>query len=90
MDLIDQMHRWSLPQLHILLTSQTSEIRITDCIRRITLPRDQIDLEKSGIDEDIRRHVRQSLQTPQLRRRFAASGIWKTIEDTLVAKAEGS
>jgi hypothetical protein len=59
-------------------------------MRRVTLPRDQIDLAKSGIDADIRRHIQQSLQTPQSRHRFVASGISKKIEDTLTAKAEGS
>jgi hypothetical protein len=90
-DLIYRVHEWSLPQLHILLTSQSHDIRITDCMHRMIAPQYRIDLSRSGIHEDFRLYIRESLRrTPEFWHRWGSSEILSKAEDVLVGEADGS
>jgi hypothetical protein len=91
--LISHVRGWSLPQLHVLLTSQNHGIIITHFMDDTVLPRDQIDVGASRIHEDIRSYISHFLtQTAELQRRWKGQYeyVLREIESTLVDRADGS
>lgn len=80
---VSQLHAWSEPGLHILVTSR-DEIDIRD--EMLQLEPMAISMKNSAIDEDVSAFVKQSLQKHQLRR-------WKKYHDrihtTLTKRAGG-
>lgn len=88
-ELLDLMHGWNLPQLHILLTSQRHDGTIIDYVDHSILPRDQIDVASSGMDADIRFHIRRALEQTSRRHGWPRS-LLTDIEDALTKGAAGS
>lgn len=91
--LVTQMREWSLPQLHILLTSQNHGIKINHFMDDAVLPCDQINMDASRVDADIRLYIRDSLtQTAELQYRWRGrdAHVLNDIESALVDGANGS
>ena len=83
--LIDEIIDWKLDTLHILATSR-KEQDIDDCLSsRIS---DEIDIQSTLVDADIRIHVREKLQNDPRLKKWSADAQ-EEIETAVVDGAHG-
>ena len=89
LDIVDQMHGWKLPQLHMLFTSRRL-IDIEDSLGPLIDTRSKICIQSALVDADILTYVRKRLQNDRHLRRWGNKPeVQEEIETALMQKADG-
>ena len=86
---IEEIQRWGLPQLHMLLTSQRL-MDIEEIIEPLTDTEDRICIQSALVDADIRTYVHKRLQNDKKFKRWRSKPhVQDEIKMQLMMKADG-
>jgi Cdc6-like AAA superfamily ATPase len=89
LEVIEQIHEWKLPQLHMLVTSRMLR-DIEEVLEPLIEPRNRICIQSAAVDSDIEIYVDYRLRNDRkLRRWIKHAKAQEEIKNTLKGKADG-